>query len=98
MSSPEPDRKTLEELWRARVADAKLRLDFACQFVREVERDFPLGGEPSPDGRFARERALRLENLARNEYGRVLRLYSDLVVAGKVPDENDWLPHQTPDV
>ena len=81
------ERRKLEELWRGRLADARLRLDFATSYVNEVQQDFALD-EPSPDGQLAYERAVRAQNAALAEYNRVLRTFSDLVIDGKIPDED----------
>lgn len=80
------DRQQLEERWRARLKDAKLRLDFAHQYTKEVERDFNDGTVPIPDGSYAYRKALRAESYALAEYQRVLRVYT--VVSGKIPDES----------
>src|SRR5215469_12812696 len=80
----------VEELWRCRVEDAGLRLDFARNFVDEVQRDVAAGAVPAADGTFSYQRALRAENVAAVEFGRVLLIYADLVVNGTPPDEGDW--------
>lgn len=82
-------REELERLWRDRLADAKLRLDFARNFMKEVQVDFPLN-DSSPDHRYAFQRALRVENAALAKYRRVLRIFSELILEGKVPDESKW--------
>jgi hypothetical protein len=82
-------RKVLEKRWHQRVEEAKLRLDSARQYTTEVERNFPIGEVPPPDGNFVRRRALQAENVALGDFHRVLRIYTELVVNGKVPDEND---------
>jgi hypothetical protein len=46
------------------------------------------GNLPAPDGEFAYRRALRDESQLRGEYLRILRLVHDLVVDGKVPEED----------
>jgi len=81
--------REMEAHWRSRLADAKLRLDFTRNFLQEVQRDFPLG-DPSPDGQFAYQKALRAERHAQEEYTRVLRLYTQLVLDGKIPDAHEW--------
>jgi hypothetical protein len=85
-----PNRQALEELWRLRLQDAKLRLDFARHYAKEVQRDFPRGGTVSPDGQFAHQKAFRAENFALAHYRRVLGIYTDLVVGGQIPDEDEW--------
>ncbi len=90
MSTPAPGRKAFEDVWRQRLQDAKLRLDFAHNYVLEVERDFPRAELPSPDGTLAHQKALRFETAALAEYRRVLQIYTDLMVRGTIPDESDW--------
>lgn len=85
--SPGFDRRVLEDLWRERLSDARLRLDFARNYLGEVGHD-PLGDSPAPDGHFAFQRAIKAERFALPEYIRILRLFSDLVMNGIVPDED----------
>ena len=85
MSSLILDKPSLEELWRKHVADAKLRLDFARNYVAEVSLDFPIPS--SSDGTVALRHAMRAEMLALQEYNRVLRIYERLVVDGVVSNE-----------
>ncbi len=84
------DRTALEALWRQRVNDAKLRLDFASNYVKEIQRDFSSGELPAPDGHFAYQQALRAESFALGEYRRVLAIFTGLVTHGKEPDEDQW--------
>lgn len=91
MSNPTPDRKALEDLWWQRLSDAKLRLDFAVNFSAELQGEYPSGDIPEGEYHFAQQQALRAENVARAEYNRVLRIYTDLVVRGIIPDEAEWL-------
>ncbi len=83
------DREELEDRWRKRVTDAKLRLDFARNYVKEVQRDLPRGDVPAPDGDYAYRKALHVENSALAEYKRVLRIFTDLMINGKIPGESD---------
>ena len=95
--APTPDRESIEALWRKRVADARANLYFARNYVKEVRKDLRSGAVPPPDGNFALARAMRVENLASAEYNRVLRIFRELLTAGKVPDESEWLERQTGD-
>ena len=83
-------RQDLENLWRARLKEAELRLRLARTYVREIQADQSLACLRSPDGTFAYQRALRLEVLAVAHYRRVLQIFSDLVVHNQIPDENEW--------
>lgn len=85
-----PDREELEDRWRKRVTDAKLRLDSARTYVKEVQRDLPHGDVPAPDGDYAYRHALHAENFALVEYNHVLRIFTDLIINGKIPGEDDW--------
>ena len=87
---PDPTRQRLEALWRSRVTDAKLRLEFARLFLKEVQTDLAADVVPVADGQFAFRQALRAENAALAEYNRVLRIYTDLTMNGTVPDEDAW--------
>jgi hypothetical protein len=78
---------SLHDRWRKRLIDAKLQLDFATQYSKEVAEDCTAGTLPTPDGGYAYQRALRAEHYARGEYQRVLRIVHDLVLDGKLPDE-----------
>lgn len=80
------EHQELAQLWRGRLRDAEIRLDFALNFMAEVQRDFP---HPTVDGKNAHHSALQAEQLALAEYKRVLRIFTDLVLDGKIPCDND---------
>jgi len=86
---PEVERRSLEERWRQRVKEARLRVTFARNWVNEVHRDLPSPDIPAADGDFALQRAVRAENDALREYNRLLRIFTDMVVDGIIPDEPD---------
>ena len=48
MSDIHPTRQELESRWQKRVEDAKIRLDFASKYVKEVQRDQRSGTIPHP--------------------------------------------------
>jgi hypothetical protein len=85
-------RLAIEELWRRRLDDAKVRAYRAHQRLEEIERDISSGAMNSMDGQFAFEKAIRTENLALAEYNRVLSIFSDLILRGIIPAENTWRP------
>lgn len=60
----------LEQRWRSRLDDAKLRLDYATSYAN------------GRDDGWAR----RAHGTALAEYTRVLRIFTDLVVHGKIPE------------
>ena len=91
VGSPTPDRKALEVTWLQRLKDAKLRLDFARNYLKDVVQDFPMKEISNSDGHFAYQQAIRAENLALQDYNRVRRIYGGLTMNGIVPDEFVYL-------
>jgi hypothetical protein len=73
------DVQALEQRWKHRWEDSKRALELAAIHVQQVER----GNRP----RDAYRQALETEIRAAVEYARVLRIYTDLVVHGKIPLE-----------
>jgi hypothetical protein len=70
----------VEAFWRERLEDARSKYqeaaaDFHVLMLQMHVRDFP-----SPDGSMAFSRALRAESVARKNYMRVLRIYTDLLL------------------
>lgn len=86
------DGSALEALWRSRLNDARLRVEFARNFVKEIQSDF--GERTSPDGTYALERALRAERRARREYERIQAILVELVMDGRLPDDDAWPFHR----
>ena len=78
----------LRDKWRKRLADAKLRLDFARSFVNEVKNDCASGGVPAVDGGLAYRQAIRAERAALAEFGRIAEILKNLTIHGTVPDED----------
>jgi hypothetical protein len=79
----------VEELWRGRLAAAKASYESAVTRFRTASEDFRSRHTPSPDGGFNVHLAIAAESSARKEYMRVLRLFTDLVLYGKIPEETD---------
>jgi hypothetical protein len=83
MNSPAKERAMLEDLWRERTEAAQKHYRIAkaeCAEAISMQSDV----EP-PDGAFGYRRALRAENVALAEYRRVLFIFTDLTVNGKMP-------------
>jgi hypothetical protein len=78
-------RQTLADRWRERVNAALTQYHTAKEAARAA-KDL-VSEAPAPDGLFAFRKAVRVETAARKEYMRVLTIYSNLVIHGKVPDE-----------
>ena len=77
--------RVLEEQWQSRVRHAKLHLDLCRLYVKQMQT---LAADiPPNDGGYAFRKALRSEQSALAEYTHAFRIYSDLVVYGKLPDQ-----------
>jgi len=81
------DNQRIADLWRGRLLDARKKYDLAVTESKTVGTDFTAGTLPTPDGGQNMVNTLRAETRARNEYLRVLRIFTDLVVSGKRPEE-----------
>ena len=87
MQGESQDRRELQHYWKERLSTAKRVLDAAQANVQSVKDNACLD---SPDGTYAHARytrAVLAETTALVEYSRVLRIYTDLMVHGKMPDE-----------
>ena len=77
------ERQELEDLWRRRLQDAKYRLVLARYYTEEAQTvELPRAAYNS-----GLLRALHVEKSAIEEYQRVLCIYTDFVMDGKIPDE-----------
>ena len=76
----------VEGYWREQWETAKLDLDAARAQVESIK---DACGAPGPGGAYAYASALNRETAALIEYSRVLRIYTDLMVHGKRPDDGD---------
>ena len=85
MSEPALNPQELTELWRQRL-QASLRVyESAKEKTAQLWDEHVRGYTPSPDGAFAFQQALQAEVMALNEYRRVLDVYYQLAVHGKLP-------------
>jgi len=76
-----------EEHPQARVADAKLQLDFAHAYLIEIQKDLQTESIQSVDGQETYRHALRALNLALEKYANTLKVTSDLVRPGNLREE-----------
>ncbi|HUB34376.1 MAG TPA: hypothetical protein VMA31_15155 [Bryobacteraceae bacterium] len=83
--SNDPTRTELEDLWLLKLWEAQRQYYDAAAKWREALSEQQQSPVPSPDGNYAVSRAARVEAVARREYARVLEVFMDLVVKGKVP-------------
>jgi hypothetical protein len=75
----------LEQQWEGHVRHARLQLDLCRLYVKQMQA--LAAAIPPEDGGYALQKALRSERSALAEYTRVLGIYSNLVVYGKLPDQ-----------
>ena len=78
-------RQELEESWRLKLQEAQNRYQVATREYRNVLQEQPEWLTPSADGPVVQTRQAESQALA--EYTRVLRVFTDLTVHGKMPDE-----------
>jgi hypothetical protein len=81
-------RHEIEDLWRDRVKMARCKYeDSVVEFTKILaeQKHWPL---PAPDGSTAVRNARIQESAALNDYMRTLKIYTDLVVSGKIPEEH----------
>ncbi len=76
-------RSELERHWKQRWHKTKLDLEAARAHLQTMKDNMSYGVDTGN----AYKSALERETAALIEYSRVLRIYTDLVVHGKVPDE-----------
>jgi len=74
----------LERHWKQRWIQARRALERASADFQAIQSH---NGVLGPDGRYAYRHALAQETAALIEYSRVLRLYTDLVLHDKIPDD-----------
>ena len=78
-------RRDLEECWLLRLEETQDHYSEARERYRMLLHELPGGLAPSPDRALALARQAELQ--ARTEYTRVLRIFTDLTVHGKMPAE-----------
>jgi hypothetical protein len=82
---PNRPRQDVELYWRERVRAARIKYDLVIAESRKVlEEQTDLA---SPDATAALRRVRQQESLARDEYMRVLKIFTELTVDGKMPEE-----------
>jgi hypothetical protein len=80
-------RHDLETLWRDRLEIAQAHYRMIKARLGTAMAEHGDGKTPSPDGTFAVRRSLKAETDALREYRRVLSIFTDLTVFGKMPPE-----------
>lgn len=86
--SPPEYRIALEDHWRKKLDAANASYRSAYAHSRRVwDEHFDVHGI-NADGALAVQQASQAESLARQEYAKILRIFSDLVTAGRIPEES----------
>ena len=80
-------RTELELVWQGYVRSARQRYEEECQAFDRVATEFRECLYQSPDGGESFRLARHRQSLALKEYMRTLRIYTDLVLKGVVPEE-----------
>ena len=78
-------RVALEETWRDRLEQASHCYRSAQLEAAKASGEARSGDIPHPDGQFAASRALQVASTALAEYRRVLNIFNELVLNGKIP-------------
>ena len=85
ISEPSATRQMLEDSWRLRLEETHVHYRKATDQYRKLLQDQPDGRPHDPNGALALAR--QAESKALSEYTRVLRIFTDLTVKGKMPEE-----------
>src|SRR3954470_14108914 len=90
MNQGSPEKfKELQALWLDRLQSASDEYRRTSAAYRMIAQEYQGRVLPSPDGDFSLRQALKQQNSARAEYARTLRIFTDLLLNGVVPDESD---------
>jgi DNA-binding NtrC family response regulator len=87
--SPQPSarsRKEIEEIWCTRLKDADAAYGLAIKRFTSTPQEY--NSLTRPDGSLAVRKVRQQESAARDEYMRILRIFTDLTVHGKIPEEH----------
>jgi hypothetical protein len=77
-------RQELEDLWRSRLEETQVRYREATEQYRKLLQAQPDGRPLNPDAALALARHAKSQALA--DYMRVLRMFTELTVNGKMPE------------
>ena len=76
---------TLEEFWRLRVEEAANRHKLAQANCAKVLNEYRSGLTVPPDGSYGVTKAIMEESAALQHHIRILRIFTDLTLYGKIP-------------
>ncbi|HEY1242726.1 MAG TPA: hypothetical protein VGF16_19325 [Bryobacteraceae bacterium] len=83
--SERESKRQLEEIWRNRLNDAEHVYGIALANIQKIQAEYK--SMPSSDGNFALQQALKMQELARDQYMHVLQTFTRLVLYGEKPNE-----------
>jgi hypothetical protein len=83
---PSPSKQALEDIWRQRVREARLRYEAASAAFRKTWGEH-FEQRLSVDPTHAIQQARKVESEALAEYMRALKIFTDLVLHGKIPPD-----------
>lgn len=86
MNLPRDQRLELEETWRSKLQSASIRYQAATERYRRMLEEQSEEIALMPASTDAVVRALQEESEARVEYGRILRMFTDLTMYDRFPD------------
>lgn len=81
-------RQQLENFWREKLQQSRTRFEAGKEHAKQAITERNEALTPSSDGAFAVSQSSQAESRALAEYRRVLLLFTDLVVHGKMPPED----------
>ena len=79
----------IEEKWRFRLGEARRKHDQAVSLFRRTSEEYRAKETPASDGNLSLHLAISAESSARREYIRILRIFTDLMVQGRTPKDDD---------
>jgi DNA-binding NarL/FixJ family response regulator len=86
MPAPVQERAQIEEFWRSQLQKAENHYAATVAASKRVLEQFGEGDLVPPDGSLAVRNAHVSEAAARDEYMRVLRIFTDFTLYGKIPE------------
>ncbi len=86
-SGPPSTLQEMEDFWRTRLDETRKQYERASVTFRQAAQDFTEKQMPLTDGNLRFRRAIREESAARREYMRALRIFTDLIIHGKIPED-----------
>ncbi len=81
--SARKNKRELEAIWHQKLNEAEEAYGIALANIEKVQAEYK--SMPTSDGNFALQQALTFQEMARDEYTRVLQTFTRLVLYGEEP-------------